>query len=1054
MRPKTPQFTVRYESQPAAADLWDWSIWIEPTAGDLDALEEVRWVMYGLHPCFPNPNRVIRNRQGGFRLTMRSANAIDATWGSFQLRVTIGLGSARELHDVTLEFPREDGSVAPPLLPLPDRATYAQAERYYKLLKRKGAFGYALEVLGRAQKLLDTDSSASRTGERANKILLIAQQRALCTYKNGALPTRTRLQAALEILRAPPCDLDLETCGNAETLGLGGAVYKRLWEIDRSRADLDLALAYYRQSFAQVLRAGKDPAFEPGPDFDGGAFAGANVIYLCEVAACETSFAVDPVLHDARLREANDVRLQLARALPKLSQARPDDWWIAATLIDVYAGLASTDASYEKAALEQARLAARIARSEWETQSSGAQLVRNSQLRRLLYPRQAQRIDELTRSVIAAAFGRQFTIWSASFDGKLGLALSGGGFRASLFHIGVIARLAELDLLRHVEVISCVSGGSIVGAHYYLLLRHLLQSKPDLQIHRKDYLDLVETLLEQFLRGVRKNIRMRVPAGLWSNLRMLLQPATYSRTQRLGQLYEDYLYSQVDDGEQSGPRWLNEVFITPKKDADTFEDAFSPRQDNWRRSAKVPMLVLNSTSLNTGRNWEFTASWLGEPVSYGSGVDSTERLEPVYYSEAPEALRQYRLGHAVAASSCVPALFTPIAITGLYPDRTVRLVDGGLHDNQGTRSLLDQDCDSIIASDASGQMPSQRNPSHGELGVMLRSNSVLQARVRIAEHQELEARQQANLLRKCAFLHLRKSVEATPVPAVGAYVGSAVESAEARKPGAMTDYGVDRDAQLALSSLRTDLDSFTDREALSLMYSGYVMSRKYLGDFADGNIPTARDWRFLRVGDAMTGRDAPGLSYQGLMRHLRIGSKLAFKVWFLSPVLATLGIALLSAAGIAVLWGLWQLAQSHATQSVNLSSYAWSVLGFIALTAFVTFFPWLRRLARVTDQAMHPGTVLARWVAAVFMATGGWLLCWLHLSTFNRLFLRLGKVPETSHFAGESPADVVEAGANGPAAGLPAAGPPEAGVAEPGAAAAGAGGPAKGVAADPAGTSA
>ena len=48
----------------------------------------------------------------------------------------------------------------------------------------------------------------------------------------------------------------------------------------------------------------------------------------------------------------------------------------------------------------------------------------------------------------------------------LGLALSGGGFRASFFHIGVLARLAELDLLRRVEALSTVSGGSIVGALY------------------------------------------------------------------------------------------------------------------------------------------------------------------------------------------------------------------------------------------------------------------------------------------------------------------------------------------------------------------------------------------------------------------------------------------------------------------------------------------------------------------------------------------------------------------------------------------------------------
>jgi NTE family protein len=42
---------------------------------------------------------------------------------------------------------------------------------------------------------------------------------------------------------------------------------------------------------------------------------------------------------------------------------------------------------------------------------------------------------------------------------KLGLALSGGGFRSAFFHVGVLARLAEADLLRKVDVISSVSGG-------------------------------------------------------------------------------------------------------------------------------------------------------------------------------------------------------------------------------------------------------------------------------------------------------------------------------------------------------------------------------------------------------------------------------------------------------------------------------------------------------------------------------------------------------------------------------------------------------------------
>lgn len=45
----------------------------------------------------------------------------------------------------------------------------------------------------------------------------------------------------------------------------------------------------------------------------------------------------------------------------------------------------------------------------------------------------------------------------------LGLALSGGGFRAMLFHVGALVRLNEMRLLREIDEISGVSGGSIVA---------------------------------------------------------------------------------------------------------------------------------------------------------------------------------------------------------------------------------------------------------------------------------------------------------------------------------------------------------------------------------------------------------------------------------------------------------------------------------------------------------------------------------------------------------------------------------------------------------------
>ena len=46
----------------------------------------------------------------------------------------------------------------------------------------------------------------------------------------------------------------------------------------------------------------------------------------------------------------------------------------------------------------------------------------------------------------------------------MALCLSGGGFRAMLFHTGALWRLNELGFLPILKRISSVSGGSIIGA--------------------------------------------------------------------------------------------------------------------------------------------------------------------------------------------------------------------------------------------------------------------------------------------------------------------------------------------------------------------------------------------------------------------------------------------------------------------------------------------------------------------------------------------------------------------------------------------------------------
>ncbi|RYY52705.1 MAG: patatin-like phospholipase family protein [Chitinophagaceae bacterium] len=51
---------------------------------------------------------------------------------------------------------------------------------------------------------------------------------------------------------------------------------------------------------------------------------------------------------------------------------------------------------------------------------------------------------------------------------EIGLSLSGGGYRATAFHLGTLRKLQSLGILQKVDVISTISGGSITGAYYAL----------------------------------------------------------------------------------------------------------------------------------------------------------------------------------------------------------------------------------------------------------------------------------------------------------------------------------------------------------------------------------------------------------------------------------------------------------------------------------------------------------------------------------------------------------------------------------------------------------
>jgi hypothetical protein len=464
---------------------------------------------------------------------------------------------------------------------------------------------------------------------------------------------------------------------------------------------------------------------------------------------------------------------------------------------------------------------------------------------------------------------------------------------------------------------------------------------------------------------------------------------TYSRTRRLGELYERLLYSRVKDGDG---RVLQDLRVRPGG-AD-----FDPKRENWRRKNKVPILALNATTLNTGHNWQYTASWMGEsPHGIDPEVDGNWRLRRLYHSRAPKGWTPVSLGEAVGASACVPGLFEPIVMTGLYPkegsghpEMTVRLVDGGVHDNQGIASLLEQDCSVLIVSDASGQTGSQEEPGGGVLATLLRTNDILMERVRQAQLQDLKARQRASLIKGMAVLHLKKGLA---VPSIDWKECEEPPDAPPQQSADLLPYGILKGLQEKIAGIRTDLDSFSDIEAYSLMTSGYLMADRYaadLGDFPRESSVPRGDWRFLALqGPLSSVRDD---LHPKVAEHLAVGSQKMFKVWSLSRPLRIASRVLGLAALLVFAWLCWRRGDTVLLAAPVLGwSFSIRDLGMTAL--FTVIGLWL---GKIVVDALQLRQTLRRIAAGIGLAVVGGIGAQLHLRLFDRVFLRLGRVPRVT----------------------------------------------------------
>lgn len=247
----------------------------------------------------------------------------------------------------------------------------------------------------------------------------------------------------------------------------------------------------------------------------------------------------------------------------------------------------------------------------------------------------------------------------------IGLCLSGGGFRAALFHLGALRRLNELGVLPRIGTFSSVSGGSIVAAR--------LASAVPWPLVEPLEAEAWDRLVAEPVRAfTRRNIRT------WPVVAQLLSPAAWlgrgSGADRLAARYQRDL----------APGTLADLPAHPR-------------------------FVFCATDLAFGVNWEFARDRMGD---YLAG-----RISP-HPGDWP-------IGRAVAASACFPPVFQPCRIPfapsrfrrGRFPagperDRIlgdVRLTDGGVYDNLGLEPVW-KTHETVLVSDGGSVFQRDRVP--------------------------------------------------------------------------------------------------------------------------------------------------------------------------------------------------------------------------------------------------------------------------------------------------------------------------------------------------------
>jgi hypothetical protein len=156
----------------------------------------------------------------------------------------------------------------------------------------------------------------------------LIQQQALVTYKSRQPDTVQALNDARAILQEhlPP-----DTTSDPETLGLWGAIHKRLWEEQGDMADLNTSVAAYERGF--YLRR----------DY----YTGINYAFLLDLRAAQQADPDEALADRVIARRVRQQVLHIVDAtldsLPRARSGQPGDpheaYWLGATRLEAMLGL-------------------------------------------------------------------------------------------------------------------------------------------------------------------------------------------------------------------------------------------------------------------------------------------------------------------------------------------------------------------------------------------------------------------------------------------------------------------------------------------------------------------------------------------------------------------------------------------------------------------------------------------------------------------------------------------------------------------------------------------